>query len=365
MIKNANTILDNLYEHLKHKSGYSDKTIKKIKTNSEELMWNLESIGLDSLNSLNILHTKKLKEKYLNNKNLAKSTIRDKLSDVQKVYRYLSSTGEYPNITQEMIEYLNFSEPICKANCSKSNKTHLTHQIFDSVYNNLDDCNEISFRTLGIFSLAMLSGARCGALASMLMKSYIPEKQMIVQNPDWGVKTKFGKHIETTFFIFDEKYKRNFDKWYYFLKEVKGFKPEDPLFPMLEVINIGEKATRVIPKFYADAQTLRKLIKDTFKKGGYKNVIPHEIRHLVISLAEEKCQTIRDYKAVSQNVGHTKIEITCENYAQMSADELNAAIKILNTRSADEAKNIANAKFVEQFCKIYEELKDLQNKENK
>ena len=107
----------------------------------------------------------------------------------------------------------------------------------------------------------------------------------------------------------------------------KGFKPDDPLFPMTKVHNIGSDSTQVIPKFYASEQMLRNVIKKIFKEKGFNNVTPHKIRHLLMGLEGDEYTTKNQRRAFYLNMGHSTPKASEENYALPTSKQLNRYIR--------------------------------------
>ena len=154
------------------------------------------------------------------------------------------------------------------------------------------------------------------------------EKDLIVyQNPKHKVKTKFAKNIDTVFFNIEGTKALDYVlDWHAYLKNNKGYKLTDPLFPMTKVENgkqnISYQSTgEVVPLFWKTTNASRIIFKKRFIDAGIPYYNPHSLRHLIVKEISKTVSTEEQKKAVSQNIGHSHVGTTFGSYGEGKMDE--------------------------------------------
>src|SRR5277367_1399117 len=95
---------------------------------------------------------------------------------------------------------------------------------------------EIERRDRALIAFAILSGARDRAIISFRLKHIDIERRMIEQDPR-EVHTKRAKTFTTWFFPVGDDIRQVVVDWVTYLRQEKGFGPDEPLFPRTRVVN--------------------------------------------------------------------------------------------------------------------------------
>lgn len=180
--------------------------------------------------------------------------------------------------------------------------------------------NEVDRRDRALICFTLLTGARISAIASMPMMAFDPEKLTVDQNPKFGVKTKFSKRIVTTFFPIEyNPALDHFLEWYNYLKDVRGFKGIDPIFPA-SLLENGEQnlsyqnTGKVTKAFWSNSSPARTIFGKCFARAEVPYYHPHTFRHLVVKEFSKLKLTEEEKKAISQNLGHENTGTTFGSY---------------------------------------------------
>ncbi|MDZ4724429.1 MAG: site-specific integrase [candidate division Zixibacteria bacterium] len=193
---------------------------------------------------------------------------------------------------------------------------------------------EIARRDRAIIAFLLLSGMRFSALISLPMGCFDPHSLRIDQDPRRGVKTKFGKAIPSKLMVFDERMLLPILDWYRYLLSERLFPNTAPLFPKTLI----EQAENVLSfaqvgvsdQFWKSGSGLREILQKRSQEAGLDYFNPHSFRHAAVHLAMERCQTPEEFKAVSQNLGHSKPMTTLMNYGTLPNDRMRTVLGEIN-----------------------------------
>jgi integrase/recombinase XerD len=118
-----------------------------------------------------------------------------------------------------------------------------------------------------------------------------------------------------------------------FLRQVKFFGDDDPLFPATKVIN-GEdltfKADGLSRGNWANAAPVRKIFREAFVRVGLPYFHPHSFRHALGHMGQTRCRTPEELKAWSQNMGHSDVMTTLMNYGGVPLTRQGEIMKVLS-----------------------------------
>ena len=109
----------------------------------------------------------------------------------------------------------------------------------------LVDETEIGKRGRALVAFTILSGARDRAIVSFRLKHIDIERGLIEQDSR-EVRTKRAKTFTTWFFPVGDEIRQIVVDWECFLREEKGFGPDDPLFPKTKVAPGDDLAFRAV-----------------------------------------------------------------------------------------------------------------------
>jgi len=162
-----------------------------------------------------------------------------------------------------------------------------------------------------------LFGVRDGALISLRVKHVDIERRQVFQDAR-EVKTKFSKTSIVDWFPIGDDIERIVIDWF---KELKGMgAAEDaPLFPTAPFKPwIGQHSIEF--GFLTTAAPVRQVLRKAAAAAGVPYFKPHAIRSTVAKLCDEWASSLRDMKALSQNLGHEQISTTSKYYGDVDPD---------------------------------------------
>jgi integrase len=183
----------------------------------------------------------------------------------------------------------------------------------------MPDDTEIAKRDRALIAFIFLTGARDRAVTSLKMKHLDIDSGKVFQDAR-EVKTKRAKTFVTQFFPVGELPRAMVREWVSYLKTVKGFGADDPLFPAtdVELHGMAQSATIGLSRRHWQTTTpIRKIFKAAFARAGLPYFNPHSFRSTLARLGEDLCGPGKEWKAWSQNLGHTDILTTFSSYGNV------------------------------------------------
>jgi integrase/recombinase XerD len=303
-----------LDEKLSSKSIYSKiKDIRKFE----------EFIGFKDLTNLNKDQALKFKEHLKKKVNASENglqyaTVWRVLDNIKSFFFWLGNEKQYKKkINLNELNAFNLSmkeESMAKVRGFKNIPT--LEQLYKTVSlmpNNL----EIEKRDKAIFALTVATGIRVSALISLKL-CHIDEYKGLVKQDPRTMDTKFSKPILTQFFPVKEEVQQIVIEWVKFLKEEKSFGQSDPLFPAIQNefddVNQIFKAENLSKKHIKSTTTVRDIFKQAFGNAKIEYYNPHSFRDTLVQLGEKICKNPEEFKAWSQNLGHSSPLTTFTSY---------------------------------------------------
>jgi integrase len=253
-------------------------------------------------------------------KTLAKATIHSRLMALKAFTIWLAGRPGYRSrISYADADYFNVS-----ANDERIAKAVRTRPV-----PSLDDIRaalaampagrELERRDRAVVAFALLSGGRDNAIASFSLK-HIDVAARTVFHDARAVRTKNAKTFTSTFFPAGGDIEAIVLEWIAELA-VQGFEPDDPLFPATKVAPAANRrfaAVGLDRKHWRDAGAIRRIFKRAFERVGLPNFNPHSVRHTLAVLGEKICRTPEEWKAYSQNFGHSSPMTTFNSYGPVA-----------------------------------------------
>lgn len=272
---------------------------------------------------------------------LSKSTIHSTVNALQRFFRWLGcQPGFRSKIKPSDIDYFNLSEKDVRAATSPKPKNFPTLEQFRRALFAMPDKTEIEQRDQAIMALAILTGIRDSAMASLRLKHIDLARKLVMQDPN-EVRTKFSKRIDTFFFPIGEDVEAIILHWARYLLEVRLFGPNDPLFPRTANSHdphSGFLHSGIEPYFWANAAPIRKIFKRAFEAVGLPYFSPHRVRDTLAHLGQQQCFSAESWKAWSQNLGHESMLTTWASYGQLTLDRQGELIRTPVVRSNSDDK---------------------------
>ena len=165
---------------------------------------------------------------------------------------------------------------------------------------------DIQQRDRALIAFSLLSGARDRAIISFKLKHIDVENELIEQDAR-EVRTKRAKTFTSWFFPVGDDFRTIFVDWVGFLREQKGFGPEDPLFPKSKLTpddNLEFRAVNLDWAHWANANRVRAIFREACALAGLPYFNPHSLRNTLVQIAYELKLDPESWKAWSQNLGH-------------------------------------------------------------
>jgi len=313
----------------------SPKTEKKKIQYCEYLREYLESIG-KSIKEINYKDLNGcvnfLEQKTHKGKQLAQTTLLSTLLEIYNFLEFLSHISGYKRaINYEIVQFfkLSSSEKRKLRGTVKKTKYYPTidkiHQIIDSISSD----TFLGKRLIALIVYLFLTGSRIEAATTLRIGLVDILKRMVFQDPQKGVKTKFGKYIETTIPNFDENLFEILIDWINELKSL-GFGEDAPLFPKSKIskkenyLEFSESTS--LDSEFLSPSTLSKDVKEACMNAGFKDFHCHSFRDSHIYYGLEASRNYLEIKAVSLNVGHESVETTIRYYSTLAPEEVHEII---------------------------------------
>ena len=200
-------------------------------------------------------------------------------------------------------------------------------------------------RDRAVIAFALASGARDNAIASFSLK-HIDIAARTVFHDARDVRTKNAKTFTSTFFPVGGDIEAIVAEWIGELV-AQGFEPDDPLFPATKVAPAANRrfaAVGLERKHWRDAGAIRRIFKQAFERVGLPNYNPHGFRHTLAVLGEKICRTPEEWKAYSQNFGHSSPMTTFNSYGPVAphrqAEILNALVLVKPDQTAPPIQSV-------------------------
>jgi integrase len=252
---------------------------------------------------------------------LSKSTIHSTFTHLKNFFQWLAREQGYKSrIEYSDAEYFNTSNNDLKVATARRLKRIPTLEQIKHVIDVMPTSTEIDLRNQALVAFTLLTGARDSAIASAKLKHINLDNESFDQDAR-DVNTKFSKTFITFFFPVDIAIKQIVIDWVKYLREVKLYGDEDPLFPMSKIglnteqqfVSVGLKA-----EHWSTASPIREIFKKAFKEAEIPYFNPHSFRDALVKIGQAKCKSPEEFKAWSQNLGHENVLTTFMSYGQVA-----------------------------------------------
>lgn len=189
-------------------------------------------------------------------------------------------------------------------------------------------------RNRAMVAFTLVTGVRVNALISLKICHVDEFRLLLKQNPK-DVNTKFSKAIRTQFFPVGDDIHQIVLAWLKELKETLAFGQKDPLFPAMlsefDPATGGFKQDKLSQNHITSTTTVREVFKQAWANAGMQYFNPHSFRSTLTQLGEQICQTPEQFKAWSQNLGHSSPLTTFTSYGDVHATRQCDLIKTMGS----------------------------------
>ncbi len=248
---------------------------------------------------------------------LSKATLHATLTQLKRFFQWLAWMPGFKSRFQYAdAEYFNLSDKDTRVATAKRQQRVPTLEQIKHVINMMPAETDIERRNRALVAFTLLTGARDSAIASMKLK-HVDLIAGSVNQDAREVKTKFSKTFDTYFFPVGDEISEIVAGWVSYLREVKLWGNDDPLFPATR-IEVGAsrqfEAAGLSRDHWSNATPIRSIFRDAFERAGLPYFNPHSFRNTLVQLGQEVCKTPEQFKAWSQNLGHEKVLTTFLSY---------------------------------------------------
>lgn len=308
------------FQMQRHVNGKSENTI----SGEERMLAKFEKFAkLKSFTRFNRNVAIAYKE-YLFEQELSLSTILRHMEVCKTFFLWLQSQPGYKRaLKADDAQYFSLTEK------EKRAATSIPPRKFPSLSNVLLAVRAMPFdttiekRNRAMIALAAITGIRISALISLRLKHLDVEERLVTQDPR-EVKTKASKLILTYFIPVSDELETIVVEWVSYLRDECGFSDNDPLFPKTAQKQ-GDlfkfEVDGLTREFWATTDSARKIFKEAFSNAGLDTFVPHSFRNMLVSEMYKQKLHIDEFKAISQNVGHSNLLTTLTSYGTLSQIE--------------------------------------------
>lgn len=255
-------------------------------------------------------------------KPLARATVHSALSALREFFIWLAAQPGYKSkIAYGDADYFNLSEKDVRIAKATREKPVPTLDQVHHVLTTMPAATDIEKRNRALIALALLSGARGAALATLKLK-HIDLEQVCVHQDARDVRTKGSKTFTTTFCPVGGDALQIVTDWCEHLRKGLLWGEDDPLFPktLMGLSDQGGfQAIGLARAHWSGTGPIRTIYKQAFETTGLPYFNPHCFRDALVQLGERICTTPEQFKSWSQNIGHERVLTTLTSYGKVPA----------------------------------------------
>jgi site-specific recombinase XerD len=251
---------------------------------------------------------------------LSKATLHGTLAPLKRFFQWLAGQPGYKSRLQYSdADYFNLPDKDMRVATAHREQPAPTLEQIKHVLTTMKTGTEIELRNRALLAFAILTGARDSAIASMKLK-HIDLLAGSVYQDAREVRTKFSKTFMTYFFPVGDEIPRIVAEWVTFLREVKLWGNDDPLFPATRIALGASRQFEAVGldrKHWSSATPIRSIFREAFNGASLPYFKPHSFRNTLVRHGQVVCKTPEDFKAWSQNLGHEGVMTTFYSYGEV------------------------------------------------
>jgi len=274
---------------------------------------------------------------------LSRATVHSTLSALRAFFTWLADQPGYKRkVHYRDADYFNLSEKDVRIAKAVREKAFPTVDQVHLVLTAAPSSTDIEMRDRALIALALLTGARDGALASLKLK-HVALAQGRLDQDARDVNTKFSKTFSTWFFPVGGEALAIAAEWVNHLRSELHWGDADPLFPATRM-DIGPDggfvAAGLKREHWSTADPIRRIFREGYERAGLPYFRPHAIRDTLAQLGLKTCPTAEAFKAWSQNFGHETAATTWTSYGPVSSHRQAALIREMAAGRASGAESV-------------------------
>jgi integrase len=265
---------------------------------------------------------------------LSKATLHATLTQLKRFFQWVALQPGYKSRLQYSdAEYFNLSAKETRVATARREQRAPTLEQVKHVISTMPTETEIERRNRALVAFTLLTGARDSAIASMKLKHVDLNANRVNQDAR-EVNTKFSKTFFTFFFPVGDEIREIVAEWVSYLREVKLWGGDDPLFPKTRIA-VGEthqfEVMGLDPGHWSNASPIRTIFREAFDSAGLSYFNPHSFRNTLVQLGQKLCKSAEEFKAWSQNLGHENALTTLTSYGEVACQRQGEIIRGLAT----------------------------------
>lgn len=253
---------------------------------------------------------------------LSKATLHATLANLKRFFQWLAGQPGYKSRFQYSdADYFNLSEKDVRVATARREQKIPTLEQVKHVIAKMPVDTEIRRRNRALVAFTLLTGARDSAIASMKLKHIDLHAGSVYQDAR-EVRTKFSKTFTTYFFPVGDEIRGIIEEWVKYLREVKLWGNDDPLFPATRIEYGASRQFEVAGldrKCWSNATPIRRIFREAFERAGLPYFNPHSFRNTLVQHGQTLCKSPEDFKAWSQNLGHEQVLTTFLSYGSVGS----------------------------------------------
>ncbi len=313
------------FDYLKHAQRRDEASIDQV---AKALARFEEATGNKDFKKFHRQQAVAFKNRLDNEKNartgqpLSRATVHSILSALRAFFIWLADKPGYKSrIAYSDADYFNLSEKEVRIAKTVREKSVPTLDQVHRVLASMPAGTDIEQRNRAIIALALLTGARAAALATLKLK-HIDLEQRCIHQDAREVRTKGSKSITTWFCPVGGDALQIVTDWCEHLRKDLLWSEHDPLFPKTQV-GLGEqggfRAVGLERQHWHSTGPIRAIYGEAFEAAGLPYFNPHCFRDTLVRLGLRICRTPEEFKAYSQNIGHNSPLTTFMSYGKVPA----------------------------------------------
>ncbi|CAD7046871.1 site-specific integrase [Pseudorhizobium halotolerans] len=321
-VTKTNASIVYLYQgELRHGKGFHPKTIDDILRH----IWQFEEhTGSVDFRSVTLRMIEEFKDKLISRagetgkEGLSASTIVHTFGNLKAFFSWLSNQEGYRrSITAQLYNHFNSPRYLIELAGAAAPKFVPSADQLRAMLEVMPANAPAQRRDRAMLAALFLFAVRDGALISLRLKHVDIDHKQVFQDAR-EVKTKFSKTGFVDWFPVGDDIERIVIEW---IEELRGMGAGDdaPLFPTAPFKPwIGRHSIEL--EFLTTAAPVRQVLRKAAAAAGVPYFKPHAIRSTVAKLCDQWASSLRDMKALSQNLSHDQISTTLKYYGDVEPD---------------------------------------------
>lgn len=253
-------------------------------------------------------------------KPLSRATVHSTLSALREFFIWLAGQPGYKSkIAYADADYFNLSDKDVRIAKAIREKPVPSLDQVHHVLASMPAGTDIELRNRALMAVALLTGARGAALATLKMK-HIDLGQGCIHQDARDVRTKGSKTFTTWFCPVGGDALRIVTDWCEHLRTRLLWGNDDPLFPKTKMglgATGGFQPNGLSREHWSGTGPIRAIYRQAFAAAGLPYFNPHCFRDTLTALGMRLCRTAEEFKAWSQNVGHEHVLTTFMSYGKV------------------------------------------------